>query len=404
MRHWTEFGVRHGPVMSARTHVGQVPELAFLIDPAIEANAAALAEPLRGLTNDGTVRPGLIPLRSTGVPTAPILEAALAFAQQIGPQRLAQMTFPIESPAWRTWFNVHMNFYRHGVMLEDLDRAGRDAFCGLMRATLSARGFHQARDIMRLNGLLGEVTGSVDEFGEWPYFVSFFGTPSAAAPWGWQLDGHHLAVNCVVVGDELVLTPTFMGSEPCHASSGPLAGIRVMDVEQRVGLDLIRSLDAPQRAEAVQYSSIMPDAIPRHLQHFIDGRMQAGAFKDNVTLPYLGVCADAFSDAQRGLLRDTIGTYVGWANDRHAAVRMRDVDAHLDETWFSWMGGTGPTDPFYYRVHSPVVLVEFDHHPGVAFENPEPTHHHIHSIVRTPNGGDYGADLLAQHHERYAHG
>ena len=64
MTHWTEFGVRHGPVMSARTHVGHVPELAFLIDPALAANAAALAEPLRGLTNDGTVRAGLIPWRS----------------------------------------------------------------------------------------------------------------------------------------------------------------------------------------------------------------------------------------------------------------------------------------------------------------------------------------------------
>ena len=26
-----------------------------------------------------------------------------------------------------------------------------------------------------------------------------------------------------------------------------------------------------------------------------------------------------------------------------------------------------------------------------------------HTVVRTPNGGDYGADLLRQHHERYDH-
>jgi hypothetical protein len=24
-------------------------------------------------------------------------------------------------------------------------------------------------------------------------------------------------------------------------------------------------------------------------------------------------------------------------------------------------------------------------------------------VVRTPNGGDYGADLLREHHERYDH-
>ena len=39
---------------------------------------------------------------------------------------------------------------------------------------------------------------------------------------------------------------------------------------------------------------------------------------------------------------------------------MTEVDAHLDETWFSWFGGTGDEDPFYYRIHSPVVLIEFD--------------------------------------------
>ena len=68
-------------------------------------------------------------------------------------------------------------------------------------------------------------------------------------------------------------------------------------------------------------------------------------------------------------------------------------------------GWERPSDdgPFYYRVHSPVVMIEFDHHPGVVFDNPVPSRNHIHMIVRTPNGGDYGVDLLRQHHERYDH-
>ena len=32
-----------------------------------------------------------------------------------------------------------------------------------------------------------------------------------SAPWGWQLFGHHLVLNCFVLGDEIVMTPTFMG-------------------------------------------------------------------------------------------------------------------------------------------------------------------------------------------------
>jgi hypothetical protein len=82
---------------------------------------------------------------------------------------------------------------------------------------------------------------------------------------------------------------------------------------------------------------------------------------------------------------------------------MTEVEAHLDETHFAWMGATGDEGPFYYRVQSPVVLIEFDHHPGIVFDNLTPSPHHIHSIIRTPNGGDYGADLLRQHHDRFDH-
>jgi hypothetical protein len=100
---------------------------------------------------------------------------------------------------------------------------------------------------------------------------------------------------------------------------------------------------------------------------------------------------------------NAIGAYVGWSEEGYATVKMAEVAQHLDETWFAWMGGTGPTDPFYYRLHSPVVLIEFEHLPGVALDNPEPSRHHIHTIIRTPNGGDYGADLLAEHHTRFEH-
>jgi len=98
-----------------------------------------------------------------------------------------------------------------------------------------------------------------------------------------------------------------------------------------------------------------------------------------------------------------VATDVGWAREGHCGVKMAEIDEHLDETYFAWMGATGDDGPFYYRVHSPVVLIEFDHHAGVAFDNPAPSPHHIHTVVRTPNGGDYGLDLLRQHHERFDH-
>jgi hypothetical protein len=83
---------------------------------------------------------------------------------------------------------------------------------------------------------------------------------------------------------------------------------------------------------------------------------------------------------------------------------MEEVTRHLDETRFAWIGEVSPESVFYYRIHSPVVLIEFDHQTPVAMKGPKvPTRQHIHTVVRTPNGNDYGKDLLRQHYERYTH-
>ena len=47
--------------------------------------------------------------------------------------------------------------------------------------------------------------------------------------------------------------------------------------------------------------------------------------------------------------------------ERHAAVRMEEVRAHLDATRFAWIGDIDENAVFYYRIHSPVILIEFDH-------------------------------------------
>jgi hypothetical protein len=90
--------------------------------------------------------------------------------------------------------------------------------------------------------------------------------------------------------------------------------------------------------------------------------------------------------------------------DGHAKVKMSEVDAHLADTRFAWIGGTEPDSVFYYRIQSPVILIEFDHQRGIALERTgKPTRKHIHTVVRTPNGNDYGKDLLRQHYEKHPH-
>jgi hypothetical protein len=100
-------------------------------------------------------------------------------------------------------------------------------------------------------------------------------------------------------------------------------------------------------------------------------------------------------------LMEFIGLWVGNLHEGHAAVRMSEVAAHLDETYFAWIGGDTEESVYYFRIQSPVILIEFDHLRPTALRHSYldvPFREHIHSVVRTPNGNDYGKDLLRQHY------
>ena len=340
---------------------------------------------------------------STGASTRPVVDAAAAFLATLDSSQRTAVTFPVDADEWRQWCNVHIYLMRHGLLLEDLNQVQRQAVLALLRASLSARGYDDVRTVMRFNELLAEITQSFDEYGEWAFFLTLFGTPSPDEPWGWQLDGHHLNLHCFVLGDQLVLTPAFLGTEPCVVPFGPDAGRRAFEAEERDGLTMIRSLTADQARRAVLYPSILRADLPPERSVPIDGQMMACAFQDNRRLAYEGLRADEMSDGQRRLLCDLVELYVGRIRDGHREVKMAEVVRHLDDTHFCWMGATDDVSPFYYKVQSPVVLIEFDHEPGVVYANDEPTRRHIHTVVRTPNGNDYGFDYLRQHYEQHAH-
>lgn len=96
---------------------------------------------------------------------------------------------------------------------------------------------------------------------------------------------------------------------------------------------------------------------------------------------------------QQGLLMSTIAAFLVLLPPKPLKFRLQQIQEKLPETYFSWIGGFGSADPFYYRIQSPVALFEFDHHSGVFLTNEEPAKYHIHTIQRLPNGNDYGRVL-----------
>ena len=83
-----------------------------------------------------------------------MVDAAQAYLQSLDAARRDAASLPVDADEWRTWCNVHIYMWRHGLLLEDLDAAQRSAALGLLRASLSARGFDDVRDVMRFNEVL----------------------------------------------------------------------------------------------------------------------------------------------------------------------------------------------------------------------------------------------------------
>lgn len=357
-----------------------------------QIDARLADDPYVGIHGSSGIQRGLYRIESTGVSTEPVRMAAEAFLASLTEDQRARTTFPVDDDEWRKWMNQHF-YVRQGVGFDEMDEAQREAAFGLMRASLSADGLKLSRDIMNLNRTLGELNGdNFAEYNEWLYWITVMGEPSADQPWGWQVDGHHLIINYFVLGDQVVMTPLFVGSEPVIAESGKFKGTAIMQREQDQGLALIRSLPAEQRAKAIIETSK-------------DGNDNLGeAFSDNIVLDYTGVPAAELSTDARERLLDLIALYVHNMREGHARVRMAEVEAHLNDTRFAWIGGTEEDAVFYYRIHSPVILIEFDHQRPVGIrhlvEGRLPIRQHIHAVVRTPNGNDYGKDLLRQHYER----
>jgi Protein of unknown function (DUF3500) len=357
--------------------------------------AEGLAAAFRGITTDGNVVPNLFEIAPTGVSTEPLRNAAEKFIRSLTSVQLARTIFPVDDVKWRKWMNQHF-YARQGISFMEMSETQRELAFGLMRTTLSESGFQLTRNIMRLNETLAELSGDHEFLGEWLYYITIMGRPSATEPWGWQLDGHHAIINYFVLGDQVVMTPHFMGSEPVKATSGKYKGVEILQQEQNDGLAMIRALPETARKKAIlNFSKTGNNNLTE-------------AFKDNVVLDYAGLRGADMEASVRNRLVDLVHLYVSNMQEGHAKVKMDQVKRHIDNTWFAWIGATQADSVFYYRVQSPVVLIEFDHQRPAnlsrfAADPDKPTQQHIHCVVRTPNGNDYGKDLLRQHYLRHPH-
>ena len=357
-----------GGLLAAYAAAGQPrPETGSAPDEEIDTE-----ETFRGITANGQPVYGLFPIESSGVSAAPVVAAAATFLEALPREQQERARFPVDDSGWRRWDPHGQEASRRGIDLGGIDEAARHAAQGLLEASLSSAGLELAGRIMRLAGSPDDGRAAPAAAG---YRIAVFGEPSASEPWGWQLEGRDLVINYFVQEDQVVMSPVFLGFP---GNGGGAAAL------EQAGAAMLQELSEAQRQMAALESA--------------DVGLVAGVSGDNAVLENLGIPASLMDRAQQSHLLALARQYVGLLRDGHDAVKMAEVEAHLDDTYFAAHGAGGDDGPSYYRVFSPVILIEFEREAASDGEAD-----HIHAILRTPNGNDYGKALLGQHLAGHPH-
>jgi hypothetical protein len=269
----------------------------------------------------------------------------------------------------------------------------RDLIFHVLQCSLSPEGYTKAISAMRINGFLGEIVESPRVMNEFSYNFVLYGSPSSMRPWGWSLYGHHLCLNAFFYKGQIVLSPWFTGAEPNEIDEGPYKGTRILTREEELGLQLMQSLPDELQQKAQIYKLLHDPVMPPGRWNRDDQRHLCGAYRDNRIVPYEGILLSEMPTEAQSLVTSILSEYFLYLPAPARELRLKQALAFGSATYFSWIGGFGDEDPFYYRIQSPVVICEFDHHSGVFLGNDEPAKFHVHTLLRTPNGGDYGMAL-----------
>jgi len=312
-------------------------------------------------------------------PTAvPLSQAATAWLDTLDADQKARGQRPF-GEATRTDWHFVPKALRKGVQLRDMTPAQEQAALTLLRSALSQSGYEKSLVIMSLEEILRRLEGERAKNIRDPkrYFFTIFGPPADTGVWSLSIEGHHLSFNFVIRNGAVVdSTPQFMGANPAEVKTSftglPEPGGRVLHDEELLAFELVRSLTAAQRAEAVTAEA------PKELR--------AAGEPQPPQEPATGIRWGSLSAEQQAVLRRLVDAYCTWMPAEVAAERLRLIDAAA-EGWeavrFAWLGALEPGIGHAYRVTGPTFLIEFVNVQPDAEGNPA---NHIHCVWRDTTG------------------
>ena len=293
-------------------------------------------------------------------------QAATRFWGALDPTQQTKATYSFGDEERVRWhWTTPRNFPRNGLPLNEMTADQKTLALALLQASVSAAGFTKALDIMSLQRDLGNDPEL--------YYVTLFGTPAdtpgAGEPWGWRWEGHHLSHHFTVSGEQVAMTPFFLGAWPTKSE----AGLRAMSREEDAGLELVNSLSESARAAAI----FQERTLTRHETQ--------NAPRVSALAP-VGIVYTELDETQQGLVTEILQTYLQSLPSLIATpIWARITTAGLEESRFGWAGSLEQGQPQYYRIQGASFLLEFD--------NSRNGGTHIHSVWRDFER-DFGYHLL----------
>ena len=301
--------------------------------------------------------------------------AAQVFLEGLSEEQRSEAMYAFDDPKRSNWSNLPAEMSRrNGVRFGDLDAAQQAALHNFLTTALSPEGYDKVMGTVGAEDALREALWArILRWSSDNYFLAFFGEPALGSAWGWQFGGHHLGVNVSVAGGRSYLSPTFVGIDPAVYERD---GVTVMPLaaEEAAGRALMQGLEgAAQQAATLDISPVAA------------GEVLTGAGKDGVIPALAGSKAGDWTAEQRQGLLDTIALWVGMLPEESAQLRMAEIAADLEETYFAWNGAVDGSGPMYYRIQGPTLIIEFSREADLTAEGG-----HYHSVYRNPLN-EYGA-------------
>jgi len=336
--------------------------------------------------------------------------AMVAFRASLSSTLLEQASNCLDDERFTTWTNTPNTegTLRDGITYGDLSEAQLTAFKEILAMFLSTDGYEKVKLITEeAEGLLSNVQVPFDSWNPDYYSIDMFGDPATDGSWGFQLDGHHCAINFLVNGDTVSMVPAFIGGEPAEWNDalyqengiGQGYDYNIFSAEKEA---VIALYDGMSESELDASSSSTDAAYALVVGPPSEGDQDAYGEDYDYSSFTTGLQYSAMSAASQANLETLMKEHVYNLADSFADAWWEDIEANISDTYFKiiLVDGEAPSteSQFYYRIYNPYLWVEFnlEDSTGANAETID-SWNHAHSITRIPNnpteneaGGDYG--------------